>query len=83
MPGIQQIRDSNGEPWMPEDVYASLQANKATLYAFHAEDGHLAGFVVCEIVVMPFGSGADLNIWLGWSDSKGQGHYGVEVAKYV
>ena len=68
---------------MPEDIYAALLMNKATLYVFHAEDGLLAGFIVCEVIVMPFDNGPSLNIWLGWSDSKGQGHYGFEVAKLV
>lgn len=68
---------------MAEDIYAALTANKATLYVFHAEDGHLAGFAVYEVIVMPFDTTPSLNIWLGWSADKGQGHYGVEVSKQV
>lgn len=81
--GLEQVRASNGEPWIAEDVYSSLLYSKSKLYVIENYDEELLGFVIFEPLYFPYDFEQRLNIWIGWSKHKGHGHIGVEVAKRV
>jgi hypothetical protein len=83
LPGLSQIKQQNGEDWLPEDVYASLVSGKSTLYLFTKATGEFCGFAVLEIIMMPYATNPWLNIWIGYATERDYGHYGVEVAKQV
>lgn len=82
LPGVEKIKSTNGESWLPEDIYAALVCNKASLYIFQKDGAH-AGFGVLEVMQLPFEVTPVVNIWLGHFDAKENGHYGIEVTKLV
>lgn len=81
-PGVEQIRDTNKEAWLSEDVFAALMAGAAQLYVFH-KNGAYAGFSVLQVMQMPFCDEPVVNIWLGYAVEKGNAHYGVELTRQV
>ena len=82
LPGVQQIRETNKEPWLPEDIFTALVTGGAQLYVFHKE-GAFAGFSVLQVMQFPFQDEPVVNIWLGYAVEKGNAHYGVELTRQV
>lgn len=80
--GLHVVRETNGEPWIPEDVYGELVTGRATLYTFRVDE-ELIGFCVLQPMTFPFTYEAALNIWVGWAKDKGNGWLGIAAAKHV
>lgn len=82
--GLEQVRASNGEPWIPEDVYARLVDSRAWLYTFYMEGGtELLGFMVLEIISMPSEYVKRLNVWVAWAKYPDHGDFGMEAARRI
>lgn len=82
--GIEQVRVTNGEPWIPEDVYSQLVNGKAWLHVItHDDTGGLAGFTVTEVMTFPYSYQRRLNIWIGWSNAKAQGWMGIQMCQRI
>jgi hypothetical protein len=60
-PGIQRVKDVGSEPWIVEDVYASLKSGASSLYV-----GYLDSDYVGFVVLMPIKDWGrmTLHIWL-------------------
>lgn len=83
LPGIRKIKEADGWPWLPEDVYAALVTGNAALYVFQDAHGKHAGFGVYQVIPMEFEPNPVLNIWLGHSEAPDQGKYGVELSRLI
>lgn len=83
LPGIIKIKETNGEPWLPEDIYANLATGAAGLYVFEDQHGVHAGFGVYEVMPMPYEANQALNICLGHAGKPAYGHYGVELSRLI
>jgi hypothetical protein len=81
-PGIDKIIESNGEPFVPEDIYIALITGAADLYVGYRGDEY-TGFAVLKPIQFDFESKPVLNIWLGYSVEKASGYLGLEVARTV
>ena len=81
-PGVEKIIASNGEPFVPEDVYMALISGAASLYVGYRGDEY-TGFAVLRAIKFDFESKPVLNIWLGYSVEKASGYLGLEVARTV
>jgi hypothetical protein len=81
-PGIEKIISSNGEPYVPEDVYMALISGSADLYVGYRGDEY-TGFAVLRPIQFDFEPMPVLNIWLGYSVEKKSGHLGIEIAHVV
>lgn len=81
-PGIEKIIASNGEPFVPEDVYMALISGAASLYMCYRGDEY-TGFAVFRAMQFDFEPKPVLNIWLGYSVEKASGYLGREMAKSV
>lgn len=57
--GLERILSKSPEFWIPEDVYASLASNKATLWLW-IEDDKTVGFVVGYM------TGENFHIWCAY-----------------
>ncbi len=80
--GLQVVKQTNGESWIPEDVYAVLLHGRAALYAIY--DGEeLEGFGIYEVLNFAYEFKPRLNIWIGWSRNPAQGHLGVELSRRI
>lgn len=64
--GIEKIISSNGEPFVPEDVYMALITGSADLYVAYRGDEY-TGFAVLRAIQFDFEAKPVLNIWLGYS----------------
>lgn len=53
-PGLLEVKEASGEPWIPEDVYADCYAGRSLLYLLGDGFG----------VVQP--QGDTLHVWCGW-----------------
>jgi hypothetical protein len=62
--GLETILIKSSEPWIPEDVYAAIANNKASLWLAIEQD-KVIGFVVGYI------SGDSFHIWCAYGDPKG------------
>lgn len=80
--GIEKIITSNGEPFVPEDVYMALISGAADLYVGYRDDEY-TGFAVLRPLQFDFERVPALNIWLGYSVEKASGYLGLEVARTV
>lgn len=81
-PGIEKIIASNGEPFVPEDVYMALISGAASLYVGYRNDEY-TGFAVLRAMQFDFETKPVMNIWLGYSVEKASGYLGLEVARTV
>ena len=81
--GVQAIREANGEPWLPEDIYTALVTGRAGLYTFQDSQGVHAGFGVYSVMTLEYEANPVLNIWLGHAEKKEYGHYGVELSRLI
>lgn len=81
--GLDTVRQSNGEPWINEDVYAALLHGRAALYVFEDAEGSVEGFGIFEVLNFAYEFTPRLNIWIGWSKHPHQGHLGVELARKI
>lgn len=81
VPGLEAIREQNGEPWIPEDVYSELLHQRADLYLFTDEDDTLIGFSIFQLHYFPFDFAPALNVWVGWAAKRGDGKYGYELTR--
>lgn len=81
--GLAEVRESNGEPWISEDVYAALLHGRAALYVIEDDAGELEGFGIFEVTNFSYEFRARLNIWIGWSRRRSNGHLGVEMARKI
>ncbi len=82
--GLEVIKESNGEPWLPEDIYAALLYGRAALYIGEdSETKELEGFAIVEVMNFPYDFKQRLNLWIGYSVHPKQGHLGAEVVKRV
>lgn len=81
--GVELIKKTNNQPWIPEDVYTALMTGNASLYTFYNRDGAYSGFGVLELHYFPFDLTPAINIWLGHFREPGNGKYGIEAAKEV
>ena len=61
MPGICEVRELCGEPWIPEEVFVRLVQNQATLFVFLVANA-FQGFAVCEVCTDA--GGKYLNVWI-------------------
>lgn len=77
--GLNQIREQNGEAWIPEDVYSELLHQRADLYMFEDDDGTLVGFSIFQITTFPYDFTPRLLVWIGWAAKVGDGKYGYEL----
>jgi hypothetical protein len=50
LPGLQKVKETNGEPWLPEDVYAAVISGRAAAYEFNEPDGTHAGFGIFDLL---------------------------------
>jgi hypothetical protein len=78
-----RVKESNKEPWLPEDVYTAVVTGRAAAYEFNEADGTHAGFGIFEIVQLEYDGDAVLNIWIGHSEKSGCSQYGVELARLI
>ena len=82
--GLSVVRDTNKEPWINEDVYASLLHGRSVLYLFEdAATDELLGFAVFESIFFPYEFRPRLNMWIGWAREKGLGYLGYELARRI
>lgn len=82
LPGLVKVKETNGEPWIPEDIYAALLNGSASLYAGYRQ-GAYTGFAVLQAITFPYEDSPVLNVWIGYSVEKSSGHLGAEAARHV
>ncbi len=82
LPGLVKVKETNGEPWIPEDIYAALMTGNASLYAGYRQ-GAYTGFAVLQAITFPYEDSPVLNVWIGYSVEKSSGHLGAEAARHV
>lgn len=83
LPGILKVKETNGEPWLPEDVYVAVMCGGAAAYEFNEADGAHAGLAIFDLMQLDYGTELALNIWIGHSEKPGRSQYGVELARLI
>lgn len=85
--GLEDVRATNGEPWIAEDVYAQLINGRAWLYlCYYLDSPEMFGFFIVEPTQFPFEYQQRLNVWIGWAKEKHRGkrgRMGIESAKRI
>jgi hypothetical protein len=81
--GLEEVRRSNGEVWIAEDVYASLLYGQATLYLIHDAEGILQGFGIFKVFHFDYDFEPTLLVWIGWSKYRRNGHLGRELTRKI
>jgi len=66
--GLEIIRKSTGDDWLPEDVYMSIRTNNAALYVGEDKHGDYLGFLILQI--LPQFHGSKLHVWCAHSATK-------------
>ena len=68
LPGLEVVRKRVSPEWMPEDVYATLKTNLATLYMCYSE-GEYMGFMVLAPKLDEYSGKRSLLVWIAYSKS--------------
>lgn len=66
--GLEAVRKTTSDDWLPEDIYMSIKLGNAALYIGEDEHGDYLGFLVMQ--VLPMFHGSKLHIWCAYSATK-------------